>query len=138
MKRTLAVLAQTAVAAVARAAEAPVPALPAAGATLAQVAMSLLLVLAMVVAMAWIARRLRVVPQQGAGRIRVVADLPLGPRERVLLIEVGGRQALVGVSSAGVHSIGLLEENLHLPEAAGAASPLAERFRSLLAKGARP
>jgi len=135
VRRGLAALLLPTVAAAARAADAPT--VPAAGGALAPLALSLIVVLALVVAMGWLARRLRVVPRQGAGAIRVVADLPLGPRERVVLIEVGGRQALIGVSSAGVHSLDLLEQPLRLPEAAAAPAPLADRFRSLMERGGR-
>ncbi len=107
------------------------------GTDLAQVMLSLILVLALIAGMAWLARRLRLAPRAAGDGIRILADLPLGPRERVVLIAVGDRQALVGVSGAGVTTLGLLDAPVVLQAAAGAAapSPLAERFRSMLDRG---
>ena len=123
--------------AAAQAAAAPGPG--AGSAAIAQVSLSLLVVLGVVVALAWLAKRLKFVPQAKAGSIRILADLPLGPRERVVLLEVGDRQALVGVSGAGVSSLALLDAEIRLPEpsAPGDPSPLADRFRSLLERGGR-
>jgi flagellar protein FliO/FliZ len=120
-------------AAAAAQAEAPAPVMPAAGAATAQVALSLLVVLALVGALAWLARRLRFAPHRSDGDLRVLADLALGPRERLVLLQVGDRQALVGVSGAGIASVQLLEEAVTLgPAAAGAPAAVAERMRALL------
>lgn len=108
------------------------------GGDLAQVVLSLLLVLALIAGMAWLARRLRLVQHRAGDAIRVLADLPLGPRERVVLLAVGDRQALVGVSGAGVTTLELLEQPVALQAGVAAApSPLAERFRSVLDRGGR-
>ena len=130
----LSVLPLTAVAAAP--AESP---LPGAGAAAAQVALSLVMVLVLLGVLAWAARKLRFGPRHGGGDLRVIADLALGPRERLLLLQVGDRQALVGVSSAGVSSLQLLEQQVKLGAGPAdvAAAPLAERMRSMLDRGGR-
>src|SRR5262245_6888350 len=70
--------------------------------SLAQVTLSLLLVLAAVFAAAWVARRLRGLGRFGANVIQVVADAPLGTKERAVLIEVGGQQLLLGVTAGQI------------------------------------
>jgi flagellar protein FliO/FliZ len=113
--------------------------LPGAGAATAQVAFSLLMVLVLLGVLAWAGRRLRFGTRRTGGDLHVLADLPLGPRERLLLLQVGDRQALVGVSSAGISSVQLLEQDVALGSQAApaAAGSLAERMRSVLERGGR-
>jgi flagellar protein FliO/FliZ len=118
------------------------PPVPGGAAALAQLAVSLVVVVALIVAIAWMARRLRLAPQGAAGALRVLAQVPVGPRERVVLLAVGDRQALVGVSGAGITSLALLGEDVSLPPGTPAApageATLAERMRAVLEKRARP
>lgn len=88
---------------------------------LAQVAFSLVFILALVVGLAWLAQRLRLTPRSKIGVIQVLGDLPVGPKERVLLLQVGDRQALVGVGADGLRSLSLLDASVNLPAAPGAA-----------------
>lgn len=88
---------------------------------LAQVAFSLVFILALVVGLAWLAQRLRLTPRSKVGVIQVLGDLPVGPKERVLLLQVGDRQALVGVGADGLRALSLLEASVTLPSAPGVA-----------------
>lgn len=72
---------------------------------LAQVTLSLALVLAAVFAAAWLMRRLRGTRLGAGGDIRVVAEQALGSRERVVLLEVGGERLLVGVAPGSVRAL---------------------------------
>lgn len=78
-------------------------AMPAPAAGLAQVTLSLLLVLGAVLLTAWLLRRTRGLQRarSGAG-LAVVGEVAVGPRERVVLIDVAGRQVLVGVAPGSV------------------------------------
>jgi flagellar protein FliO/FliZ len=84
---------------------------------LLRVSIALLVVLAAVLATAWLARRVRGFAAAGNGGLEILSQLPLGARERAVLIRVGERQLLLGVGSGGVRT-------LHVLDAAGsAASP---------------
>jgi flagellar protein FliO/FliZ len=111
------------------------PAASAAG--FASVAFSLLVILAVIVGLAWLATRLRLTPRAASSGLRVLADVAVGAKERVVLLKVGDAQALVGVGPDGVRSLGLLERAVVLPpeETAGA---FALRLRSLLQPGPKP
>lgn len=100
----------------------------------AQVVLSLVFILGLVVALAWMAQRLRLTPRSAAGVIRVLGDLPVGPKERVLLLQVGDRQALVGVGADGVRALSLLEAAVGLPPPPAIAEPnnLAARLRAVM------
>jgi flagellar protein FliO/FliZ len=57
----------------------------------------LILVVAVIFALAWLVKKMNLTPQSQTGLIKVVAGLNLGARERVVLLEVGGEQILVGL-----------------------------------------
>ena len=82
---------------------------------LAQVGGGLLLVIALIGFLAWLLRRLGRVQGGAAGGLRVLGGLSLGARERVVLIQVGGRQLLLGVAPGRVQTLHVLDEPL--PEA---------------------
>jgi flagellar protein FliO/FliZ len=81
-------------------------AVPAPAAGLAQVTLSLVLVLGAVFAAAWVMRRLRgVTGQRASTAIVVVAEQSVGPRERVVLLQVGGERVLIGVAQGSVRAL---------------------------------
>jgi flagellar protein FliO/FliZ len=73
------------------------------------VILSLLLVVGFIFAAAWVVRRMPL-GQLGMGRangpLKVLAALPLGPRERLVLVEARGEELLIAVSPAGVFTVG--------------------------------
>jgi flagellar protein FliO/FliZ len=73
---------------------------------LSNVVMSLALVVAFIFGAAYVVRR----TPFGAGMrrgdaLKVVAALPLGPKERLLLVEARGEELLIAVSPAGVFNL---------------------------------
>jgi flagellar protein FliO/FliZ len=88
---------------------------PAAG--LAQVTLSLMLVLAAVFAAAWVVRRMRNFGRPGAGAINIIADIALGQKERAVLIQVGAQQLLVGVAPGRVNTLHVLAEPVRTNDA---------------------
>jgi flagellar protein FliO/FliZ len=114
-------------------------ALPPVGRSLGGVLLSLALVLALIVVLARMLRRIQCARGGGGPTLDILAQLALGPRERIVLLRVGERQALVGVSPAGVRSLQLLDREDTLPVATlppgrggPGASALPERLRALL------
>lgn len=90
---------------------APVPALAASSSALAasgQMLLSLLLVLALLGGIFVLLRRLQVRPGASGG-LRSLAALSVGTRERVVLLEVAGRQLLVGVAPGRVQTLLVLD-----------------------------
>jgi flagellar protein FliO/FliZ len=82
---------------------------PGAG-SLVQVTLSLVLVLGAVFAAAWVMRRLRTFGRFGSGPIEIVADVAIGARERAVLVQVGGKQLLLGVAPGRVSTLHVLDE----------------------------
>lgn len=128
---TVALLAGVAPAGIAFAATAPAaPASPAAG--MLQVLFSLAFILAVIVALAWLATRLRLTPRTASSALKVLADVPVGPKERVVLLKVGDAQALVGVGADGVRSLRLLERSIDVPTDDAAPNAFADRLKQLM------
>jgi flagellar protein FliO/FliZ len=73
--------------------------------------MSLLLVIAIIFALAFIMRRFNVA-QAGGGQMRVVASMMAGSKEKIMVIQVGDEQHLVGVTSHNINHLAKLEQAL--------------------------
>ncbi|MCT8987217.1 flagellar biosynthetic protein FliO [Shewanella sp. KJ10-1] len=77
-------------------------------ATLANMVGGLIVVLALIFVLAYIVKRLKLVPSNG-GVIKSLAVTPIGQREKVVLIEVNGQQYLLGVTSQQISLIDKLD-----------------------------
>ncbi len=73
---------------------------------------ALALVVALIFALAWLLRRLPGGGFRPAEGLTLVASLPLGAKERVVVVEVGGRQLLLGVTAGGIRTLHELPEPL--------------------------
>jgi len=80
-------------------------ALPDAGASLLQVVMGLGVVLAALIGGLWLLKRLSIAHGATAGGLRVIAGASVGPRERVVLVEVEDTWLLVGVAPGQVNAL---------------------------------
>jgi flagellar protein FliO/FliZ len=99
--------------------------------------LALLLVLALIPAAAWLLRRAGLAQPNSAAGLRVVAQLPLGPRERVVIIEVADRRWLLGVGAAGITRLGTLPPGSEsAPEASNA--PAERSFADIIRRLAGP
>jgi len=123
--------------------EAPSPAigegggqLPMAG-TLVQMLGGLLLVVALIVLFAWLARRLSGLQQSVSGQLRILGGLSMGTREKVVLIQVGEEQLLIGVAPGTVRTLHRLEKPLDVGAVATEPPDFSTRLRELM-KGGGP
>jgi flagellar protein FliO/FliZ len=120
------------------------PVVPSAAGGLLRVTVALLVVLAAVLAAAWLARRMRAIGGAGSSAsLELLAQLPLGTRERAVLVRVGDRQLLLGVAVGNVRTLHVFEPataavnaaSMAQPGEAGAgADPVHPSFKSLLLK----
>ena len=112
----------------------------AAGPSIVPMLLMLLLVLAMIPVALWLLRRLGLGKPAGTTGLRVVTQLSIGQRERVVIVEAGERWWLLGVSAAGVTRLGTLPRGALPAEAlppaggppAGGPPDGAGRFAALL------
>lgn len=96
---------------------------------------ALMLVIALIVGLAWLFKRLPGGGFNQADGLRVVASIPLGSRERAAVVQVGGEQLLVGIGAGGVRTLHILPEPLPAGgrQAAGGQRQLPD-FARLLAR----
>ena len=100
---------------------------------LGQVTLALLAVLGALFALAWLLRRLRGIGNRVGTAIDVIAHVPLGQKERVVLLKVGSAQILLGVAPGRVNALYVLPEPLELAQRAAApAADAGPSFRALL------
>jgi flagellar protein FliO/FliZ len=99
--------------------------------SLLRLAGGMLLVLALVFGAAWLLRRLQRMQNAATGQLRIVAGLSVGQRERVLVVQVGEQQLLLGVAPGTVKKLHELPQPLELSRSETTA-PFAAELRKLL------
>lgn len=75
---------------------------------------ALLLVLALFLVCAWLLRKSGGLGFSGKGQLAVLAGLPLGMREKLVLVKVGDKQLLLGVGSGRIDKLLELEGDQRL------------------------
>lgn len=73
--------------------------------------LSLLLVIAILFMLAYLMRRFNVT-HSGSSQLKVVASMMAGTRERVLVVDVGGEQHLLGITSHNINHLAKLDKPL--------------------------
>jgi len=76
--------------------------------TLLQTGGGLLLILLLIIGGAWLFKRYGQLPVLGKGLIRILGGVSVGPRERVMLLEVDNIRLLVGVAPGQVRTLCVL------------------------------
>jgi flagellar protein FliO/FliZ len=70
--------------------------------SVAQLTLSLAAIVALILAVSWVLKRLKLGTVHGRGEIAIIDQLALGPRDRIVLVRVGESQVLIGVGAGGV------------------------------------
>ena len=105
------------------------PAVASAGSLLSAV-LALMLVVGLILGLAWLLRRMPGNAFNGSQGLRPIASLAVGTKERLMVVEVGGEQLLIGIAAGGIQLLHKLPQPL--PEAAATVN-----FSELLAKRLR-
>ncbi|WP_414880698.1 flagellar biosynthetic protein FliO [Pseudomonas brassicacearum] len=102
---------------------------------LAQLVLGLLLVLGLIFFLAWLLRRVQQAGPAGKGQvIDIVGTRALGPRDRLVLVQVGNEQILLGLSPGTITALHVLKEPVQVPSAEQASPEFAQRLMELLGK----
>ena len=102
------------------------------GQQLVQVLGSLGVVLALVLALAWLARRLSRSRTAQTRGLRLIGGISLGAKERIVLVQVGDQQLLVGVAPGCLQTLHVLPQPL--TEDAGTSPGFPEKMSELMGK----
>jgi flagellar protein FliO/FliZ len=107
------------------------PASPLSVGSLTQLTVSLIAIVALILAISWALKRLRLAGPRGSGEIVVLDELSVGPRDRIVLVRVGESQLLVGIGASGLVPLTPLATPIVLK--GGTRSPaFAERLREMM------
>jgi flagellar protein FliO/FliZ len=104
------------------------------GSQLAQLLLGLLLVIGLIFALAWVMRRVQQIGPRGNQAIKLIASQALGPRDRLLLVQVGSEQVLLGLTAGRITPLHVLKEPVSLEAAEPATPEFAQRLMELLGK----
>jgi len=105
---------------------------PLSAVNLLQTLMGLLLVLACVVLVAWLLKRTNSFHTAANGKLKVIAGIPLGSRERAVLVQIGDEQILLGVTPQQINTLHKLETPLSVASGNGISSDFAGKLRKIM------
>ncbi|MEH0687807.1 flagellar biosynthetic protein FliO [Vibrio cholerae] len=93
---------------------------------------SLLFVVAFILFLAWLLKRMRVPAIGNQPGLSVVRQIAVGTKERIVIVQAGEEQFLVGVTAQSIQLIAKLDKPLSQEELA--TSPFASQLTQLLKK----
>ncbi|CAN5125251.1 N/A [soil metagenome] len=96
--------------------------------------LALAVVLAVIVGLGWVLKRARLPGLSSAVPMRTVGTLHIGPRERVMIVEIGNQWHVLGVTAQSINAIDRMDATPAVPADGSAAtgSPLVQ-FGQVLA-----
>jgi flagellar protein FliO/FliZ len=109
----------------------PQSASPLSVSSLAQLTLSLMAIVALILVISWALKRLKVAGPRGRGHIAVIDEVAIGTRERIVLLRVGESQVLIGIGAGGVVGLTPLTTPITLKDAP-AAPVFADRLREFM------
>ncbi|MFJ7108013.1 flagellar biosynthetic protein FliO [Pseudomonas sp. NPDC098740] len=102
---------------------------------LTQLVFGLLLVLGLIFFLAWLLRRVQQAGPAGKGQvIELIGSRALGPRDRLMLVQVGNEQILLGLSPGTITALHVLKEPVQVPSTEKATPEFAQRLMELMGK----
>lgn len=114
-------------------APASLPATPGIGSgDILSLGLSLFVVVGVIIALGWFYSRSRFVSGGGADLITIVATRPLGPKERLMVVEVADQQLLIGMTATGANTLHVLDKPIEVAAREPATGHFASRLKSAL------
>lgn len=100
---------------------------------LIQTTLGLLVVLLVIAAAAWAFKRFGHFQSGLQGQLKVVGGVSLGSRERVVLLQVGSQQLVLGVAPGRIQTLHVLDEPLSMESNDTQGASFSERLQSAMA-----
>jgi flagellar protein FliO/FliZ len=102
--------------------------------TYLQATLALLLILGLLFGTAWLARKLSGGKGFGQGGMKIVGGVALGPRERIVLVEVGDSWLVIGIVPGQIRTLHQLPKGSDVdiePAASNPEAPFAQWLKSI-------
>ena len=97
-----------------------------------KVTMALALVVGAIFASAWFFKRIGYNKTGGMAPMRVLGGVSMGARERIVLVEVGDVQLVVGVAPGRIQTLHVMDEPVKAGDAKAATPDFASRLSAML------
>lgn len=101
---------------------------------LVQIVTALAGVIALIVVASWLMRRMGNVTGQRNEQMRVVAALSMGARERVVLMQVGEQQILLGVAPGRIQTLHVLDKPLDMTSSSHPVTAFQDRLKKIMSR----
>lgn len=102
-------------------------------ATLISLGAGLVAVVAVIYGCAWIIRRMNGMTGLNNSAMRVVSVMAVGTRERIVLVEVGGKQILLGITPSAIRTLHVFDEPV-VDAGAPPTGDFARRLQTMIGK----
>ena len=86
------------------------PGIPNSQEQLIQVSLALAMVVALIYAVAWFIKRKQGVHGLSNIPMKTLGVLPMGVKEKIILVEVGGKQILLGMTASNINTLATFDE----------------------------
>ena len=93
---------------------------------------SMVVVVAAVIVVGWLYSKLRFSGGATRGLINVISSRTLGPKERLVLVEVADQHLLVGITATSVQTLHTFDSPVTAEEAAAETGGFADRLKSAI------
>ncbi|NCE89780.1 flagellar biosynthetic protein FliO [Pseudomonas sp. L13] len=110
------------------------PAVGSVGGQLTQLVLGLLLVIGLIFVLAWLMRRVQRIGPGNSQVIELVGSRALGPRDRLVLVQVGEEQILLGITPGRITPLHVLKTPVDAVKTEAATPEFAQRLMELLGK----
>ncbi len=104
------------------------------GGQLTQLVLGLLLVVGLIFVLAWLLRRVQNVGPGNGQVIEMIGSRALGPRDRLVLVQVGEEQILLGLTPGRITPLHVLKTPVNVDQSKPATPEFAQRLMELLGK----
>lgn len=104
------------------------------GGQLTQLVLGLLLVVGLIFVLAWLMRRVQNVGPGNGQVIELIGSRALGPRDRLVLVQVGEEQILLGLTPGRITPLHVLKTPVNVDQTESATPEFAQRLMELLGK----
>lgn len=91
---------------------------------------ALLAVIAMIYAIAWLAKRKQMVAGTGRLPMKTLAVMPMGVKEKIVLVQVGEQQLLLGLTAHSINTLATFDEPI-MKEGESAPPEFAQRLKQV-------
>jgi len=85
---------------------------PMSGGYLIQLILGLVVVIICIVALSWLAKRMQKLQSSSEGSLKIIDGVNMSARERVVLLQAGDKQILVGVAPGRVNTLHVFDQSI--------------------------